>query len=202
MLSSRLGSGIHRSHDGRISSIQLVTPGPGSWIVPPDVWIIHIVAVGCGGDGINGLLPSGGGGGGLCYKNNIKVIPGQIIPYVISGPEVSSLPAATTILTLIANRGKKGSTLASATGGTSSGGDVNFSGGGSGIGLAGTGGGAGTYTTNGSNNGGIGIGLTGTGSSGNYGRGGNSALLSHTNGHAGAIRIIWGVGKSFPSNAA
>jgi hypothetical protein len=55
--------------------------GAHTWIVPNGVTSIDIVAVGAGGGGAatNDLIPNGGNGGDLRWRNNIKVTPGSKI---------------------------------------------------------------------------------------------------------------------------
>jgi hypothetical protein len=171
------------------------------------VYLIDVVCIGAGGNGITRTTTrSGGAGGGLCYKNSIQVFPGQIVNYGVCDINGGSGPGSTWIFGLVANRGSDGVGGATASGGTATGGDANFTGGTSTsrTGTTASGGSAANYTANGTSNGGQGIGLTGTGSTGTYGRGGTSASSStnRTNGVNGAIRIVWGVNKSFPANAA
>ena len=52
------------------------TAGTYSWVAPAGVTKVSVVAVGPGGGGCFGCL-LGGHGGGLGYKNNITVIPGN-----------------------------------------------------------------------------------------------------------------------------
>ena len=198
----------HHGDTGLVGSVSFTTAGLGTWTVPPGVYLIDVVCVGAGGNGISNLTSrSGGGGGALCYKNSISVTPGQVVNYGVCDINGGSGPGSTWIFGLVANRGADGRAGATAAGGTATGGDVNFRGG-NGTSNSNTnsiGGSAGTYTANGTNNGGQGIGLTGTGSTGTYGRGGqsnNGITGSRTNGVTGAIRIMWGVNKSFPANAA
>ena len=51
--------------------------GSFSWVAPPGVSTISVLAVGAGGAGGGGYIGAGGGGGGLGYKNNISVVPGN-----------------------------------------------------------------------------------------------------------------------------
>jgi len=64
---------------------------PYSWIVPPGVTSISIVAVGAGGNGkLCAQICSGGGGGGaLVYRNNITVSPGNTLSITIGKTAVS-----------------------------------------------------------------------------------------------------------------
>ena len=58
-------------------SITFNVTGPTSWVVPPGVTCVSIVAVGRGGNGRTGSGSGGGGGGALVYRNNIAVSAGQ-----------------------------------------------------------------------------------------------------------------------------
>lgn len=75
-----------------ISQTEFTQPGIYSWIAPPNVVLVSVVAVGAGGDSItigsagNAGWSAGGGGGGLGWKNNIPVIPGQTYTVVVGGP--------------------------------------------------------------------------------------------------------------------
>lgn len=187
---------------GRVLPVgeDLLTASSGSWVCPADVTSIAVVLIGRGGNGIQfGGTASGGGGGALAYKNSIAVTPGQSYSYSIT-------TSSTTMFGITAGAGQIGGSNRAATGGTATGGDANFSGGNSTARSGGSskaGGSAASYTADGASNGGVGVGLTGTGSSGTYGRGGTTVFSgSPTNGGPGAIRIIWGEGRSYPDNAS
>ena len=64
--------------------------GTFSWVAPLNVSTVNAVAVGAGGGGYNGI---GGSGGGLGWKNNIAVTPGQSYTVVVgaSGPVSASV---------------------------------------------------------------------------------------------------------------
>lgn len=179
-----------------------LTSESGTWIAPAGVKSVCVVLIGKGGDGVEyPTNNSGGGGGALAYKNNVPVVPGTAYAYTVGSPS--------SIFDITAGAGAPGLSgkYSSQPGGTASGGDANFSGGAGQQGFGGTqyGGGAATYTEAGyfGSSGSTGTGLFGTGSTGGYGKGGNSGYTSgRTYGGPGAIRIIWGSGRSFPSNAA
>jgi len=66
------------------------TPGTYSWTAPAGVTSVSVVCIGAGGAGTRGTSPSdvdqlrrGGGGGGLGWKNNIAVTPGQTYTVVV-----------------------------------------------------------------------------------------------------------------------
>ena len=60
-------------------------PGRYSFLCPPDVTSVSVVCVGAGGKSSSskGIDSVGGGGGGLGYKNNITVIPGNNYDVVV-----------------------------------------------------------------------------------------------------------------------
>merc|ERR1712093_160857 len=63
--------------------------GTYTWVAPPDVTSVSVVAIGGGGGGSASTSGSNdpswgaGGGGGLGYKNNISVTPGQSYTVVV-----------------------------------------------------------------------------------------------------------------------
>jgi len=157
------------------SQVAFTTPGSTQWTVPANVRLVSVVAVGGG---------SRGGAGGLGWKNNIKVIPGQ--QYTVNVGNFSNGGQAgdsyfisnTTVAGLGANgntggqyvgdgggRGGNGSYGGGGAGGYSGqGGDANVGNG------SGGGGGAGGYdggTNNNGGSGGGGVGILGQGASGN-----------------------------------
>ena len=56
-----------------------------SWTVPDDVTSISVVCVGGGGSGQPDHDGASGSGGGLAYKNNITVTPGETVTVVVGG---------------------------------------------------------------------------------------------------------------------
>ena len=214
------GFGVSNSVDGPIGHKIYDTPGSHSWIVPDGVTSVCVVCVGAGGS-------AHGSGGGLGWKNNIPVIPGDFILVIVPRPTVRDESGAIAYF--------KSRTLVRGGGGggyNGVGGDFTGDGGGAG-GTAGnfnTVGGAGGYlgvvkptgpggrvSGNSRYGGGSGVALygeqnstvtqahNGNGDGGNYG-GGNGYTsegrhrTSRTGGK-GAVRIIWGEGRSFPYNA-
>ena len=173
---------------------QVVITTSQTWVVPQGVYNISFVAVGSGGNGIQfGGNRSGGGGGSLGYSNNVSVTPGQSIVITIYG--------GVTILGRTAGAGPGAVSNSSQGGGTASGFDVNFSGGGSGMFNTGSnpGGGAATYTGDGVASSGASIGLLGPGTTG-YGAGGTSVFTGSAGaGGPAGLRIMWGAGRSYPS---
>ena len=83
---------------------EFTTPGTYTWVAPPDVTSVSVVAIGGGGGGSASVTGQNdnswgaGGGGGLGYKNNISVTPGQsynvVVGYggtgAIDGPQTTA----------------------------------------------------------------------------------------------------------------
>lgn len=184
-----------------------------SWVCPPGVTSVCVVLVGRGGNGVggSGYYVSGGGGGALVYKNNVAVVPGTSYPMTVSSSTSSAfgLSAGAGGVGYIGSESRSGSPGIASTGGSP---DGAFNGG-SGATYSGSsevavgGGNAATYTAPGTNNGrnaGIGVRLDGISGVGQYGGGGRSIKSGYGQpslGQSGAIRIIWGSGRSFPDNA-
>lgn len=59
------------------------TPGTYSWTAPAGVTRVSVVAVGGGGGGAAANTGNAGAGGGLGWKNNITVVPGQSYTVVV-----------------------------------------------------------------------------------------------------------------------
>jgi hypothetical protein len=191
------------------------TPGTFSWTAPAGVTSVCVVAVGAGGGGIKfntgDQLGGGGAGGGLGWKNNISVTPGQSYTVVVGAGGTSTISGAgtatdggdsyfintSTVAGFGGERNKEGSINAS-LGGTYVG-----DGGGNGgtaysCSLAGGGGGGGGYT----NNGGAGGEQTGslTGETaplagGGGGGGGTTTGTNRIGGAGGGVGIL-GKGSS------
>ena len=74
---------------GYSGQIAYTTPGTYSWTAPPGIKTVCVVAIGGassgkdGGPTYNGLYSNGGGGGGLGWKNDIAVTPGQSYTVVV-----------------------------------------------------------------------------------------------------------------------
>ena len=63
---------------------EFVTPGTYSFIVPPNVTSLSMVAVGGGGGGAGNVNDGGGGGGcALFWRNNVPVTPGEFLTVVV-----------------------------------------------------------------------------------------------------------------------
>lgn len=74
---------------------------PIAWIVPPGVTSISIVAVGAGGAGKRcaQICSGGGGGGALVYRNNITVIPSNVLTITVGRSNIYySVVTATSVL--------------------------------------------------------------------------------------------------------
>ena len=84
------------SNDG--GEALFTTVGTHSWTAPSDVTSVSVVAVGGGGAG-SPYFGAGGSGGGLGWKNNISVTPGQSYTVVVGAGGVSFTDADTGGLT-------------------------------------------------------------------------------------------------------
>ena len=63
---------------------EFISPGTHSWTAPAGVTQVSVVAIGGGGNGqSSNATERCGGGGGLGYKNNISVTPGQSYTVVV-----------------------------------------------------------------------------------------------------------------------
>lgn len=72
--------------DVYIGEVEFVTPGTYTFKVPLSVTRIHSCCIGAGAQGATGNYGDewvGGGGGGLGWKNNIEVTPGEEITVVV-----------------------------------------------------------------------------------------------------------------------
>ena len=182
-----------------------------TFIVPAGVTSISAVAIAGGGGG--GEAASGsdgvGGGGGLAYDTSLAVTPGESLTITVghsgnggqapSDPPNSNGTGDAAVNTTI----KRSSTvLLQANGGTAGSGASNGAGGSGGTTLSsgdggGNGGvrGAGQYTGNGSSSGAASLlGTSALAGTKVYGEGGAGTLP----GKKGAVRIIWGAGRSYP----
>lgn len=213
------------------------TPGTYSWVAPAGVTSVCVVCVGAGGPR---------GGGGLGWKNNISVTPGNSYSVKVGSPNPNPAEDSWFInSTTVKGGGGTGGAGGSYVGGGGNGGEGAFGGGGaggysgagglsgsssgsSGSGGAGGGGWPGDFESSGGGGGG-GVGILGQGASGSagspvhpggyggsggadgdaspyatggvYGGGGSYLFDGSGNciGAAGAVRIIWGAGRAFPS---
>lgn len=242
---SCMGTGLQGTALGDVTEVSILcgrqaiftTPGTHAWVVPEGVTAVSVVAVGSGGRGYDNR---GGGGGELCYQNDIPVTPGATIAIVV-GDLHSQAPGghhSSFDGTLVAHGGSDafgspaGWTVPGGTGGTVgtcfNGGDgSNNSSSGGAAGYAGIGGHAraGVAPQNGAGGGGGGgefgtpgggVGLEGIGANGIapgghgsqasaevvvVGGGGTTYNNRPQTGQHGGVRVIWGAGRSYPSQA-
>lgn len=193
---------------------------------------VGIGSGGSGATGSSGdsYTSGGGGGGALTYHNAIAVTPGETLTITIGAPGYAIswtngsgvAGAACTIkrgaTTLLEARGGLGGSN-TGTGGpggpaTAPPGGVSYSGGTGGSAVSGlfvAGGSSGKYTTNGATGTSAanlippsdGADLFGSSTGSTMGHGGTGVKGPNSGaGVVGGIRIMWGPGRSFPSNAA
>lgn len=193
---------------------------------------VGIGSGGSGATGSSGdsYTSGGGGGGALTYHNAIAVTPGETLTITIGAPGYAIswtngsgvAGAACTIkrgaTTLLEARGGLGGSN-TGTGGpggvaTPPSGGVSYAGGTGGSAVSGlfvAGGGSGKYTTNGATGTSAaslippsdGADLFGNNTGSTMGHGGAGVKGPNSSaGVVGGIRIMWGPGRSFPSNAA
>ena len=81
-----------------VGQTAFTTAGTFSWTAPLGVTSVSVLAIGGGAGGLTGFVSNrgAGGGGGLGWKNNITVVPGQSYTVVVgqSGITDSSFPSA------------------------------------------------------------------------------------------------------------
>lgn len=143
---------------------EFVTPGTYTWTAPSGVTSVSVVAIGGGGAGYNSWANAGGAGGGLGWKNNISVTPGNSYTVQVgAGGIKNGLAGGNSYFISLATVSGYGG--GNATANTNTGGpNANGYGGG----YVGDGGGAGGNATN----------YTGGGGAGGYsGTGGNQGAL-------------------------
>lgn len=75
-----------------------VGPGTYSWTCPNEVEFVSVVAVGGGGAGQDNWANPCGSGGGLGWKNNIPVVPGQVYTVVVGAGGTSTSTSASAQL--------------------------------------------------------------------------------------------------------
>lgn len=190
-------------------------PGSYTFTVPANVYSVSAVVIGGGGAQLplNSNNAWSGGGGALAYVNNLNVTPGQSINVVVgargvyyySGGGDSQSGGASSFGTMTAGGGGGAKSYgAVGVGGAPSGTYTAGFSGGNGIYSQSynlLGGSAGGYSANGATGGNAGTGLYG--GTGSYGKGDSAAYYNPTpsNSTDGAVRVIWGPGRSFPGNA-
>ena len=173
--------------------VTFLAPGSHLWTCPSGVTSVSCVVIGAGAAGDQNTA---GGGGGLSYKNNISVTPGETYEIHVGRPghytgsnitaEVERSGTYSAAFGMTAGGGRNNSSTSSTnnSGGGASGGDANYSGGAGGAygGYPNSGGGgAAGYTQNGS------AGGNGTGAP-NYiaGAGGDAGNAGTSGGYGGA----------------
>ena len=183
------------------SSQSYTSAGTYTWVAPSSVTSVSVVAVGGGGYPklYNcGCYMKGGGGGGLGYKNNYTVTPGNSYTVVVgaggnSGTNTGGTSYFVNACSVVSGKGAAGTgNCAGRIGGSY----VGTGGGAGGTGKAGCtgagGGGAGGYSGSGGAGGGLspapGAGAGGGGGGGGYGAGGGGVgiLGQGSNGTAGS----------------
>lgn len=105
----------------------------GSFIVPPNIYVLNVSCWGAGGGGGepagSGVGNGGGGGGGFC-QSVFNVIPGQTINYTVGAGGTAGVAGGnTTFLTLTASGGSGhpgGANSLGVAGGAAAGGTVNI----------------------------------------------------------------------------
>jgi hypothetical protein len=155
-----------RSFGTAASSQSFLVPGNYCWVAPAGVTSVSVVAIGGGGGGTSGSARYGGGG--LAYKNNMTVIPGNSYPVAVGAGGVNSIGGC--------SYGVSSCQMIARGGGTGTQGEGNFVGDGGGKGGKfgnNAGGGAGGYSGQGGMGGDIGTGNAGLGGGGGGGGGGN-----------------------------
>jgi hypothetical protein len=180
----------------KYGSLIFSSPGTYTWIAPSTVTSVSVLAVGPGGG--NKTNYASGSGGGLGYKNNYSITPGNSYTIIV-GTQCVSNSSFVNASTLLAARGRT-------SGSTSTPGGVYVGdGGGQGGSVStptaptyGGGGGAGGYA----GSGGAGNRCCGTSGSGGGGGGGNAAYKSpFYPGQGGGGVGIYGQGTSGNSGA-
>ena len=173
------------------------SPGSFNWECPKGVFSVSAVAIGAGGAGDS---ISGKGGGGLGYRNNIAVTPGQVYSVTVGSgaPNNNSIGTTTSFASFLSAYGGERSSSGGEGGGfssTANGGGTGGKGGkglrefttGSDVGedsyrvVIGGGGGAAGYSGNGGNGGGnYPVNNPGSGNGGGGGGGGAVSSTSST----------------------
>ena len=163
--------------------------GTYTWTCPPGVTSVCVVCIGGGASSPGSTWSAtAGGGGGLGWKNNISVVPGQTYTVQVGkggdGSAVSSAGGDSWFISTSTVRGIGGS-------GTTGGGFVGDGGGNGGTGGQYGGGGAGGYTGNGGNQDNSGSGGGGAGASGyssTHGGAGGGGTGPFGQGASGTVR--------------
>lgn len=187
------------------------SPGTYSWICPENVFSVSVVCVGAGGGGYDSWAGACGSGGGLGWKNNISVTPGQTYTVVVGQSGYSSPDYGGGSVTLGGNSYFTNLTTVAGYGGGNASFGTNSSGpnaNGYGGGYVGDGGGAGGQSTSYNGGGGAG-GYTGRGGNGqetwngtvNGGYGGSYYSSTYGTGAGGGVGLNGITGYPSPGNA-
>ena len=188
------GSGNSVASTPTEGSQSYTTAGTYSWVAPTGITSVSVVAIGPGGLGYGVTMPNqGGGGGGLGWKNNITVVPGQSYTVVVGNPATGTDSYFISTSTV---KGGAGGAASSGSGGTGGGytGDGGGSGGNGGTSTAGNasgGGGAGGYAGSGGAGGyGTSVAYNSSAGSGGGGGGGTMGEPSPGGGGGGGVGIL------------
>ena len=129
------------------------TAGSYSWVAPAGVTSVSVVAIGAGGRNTSSTNYQAGSGGGLGYKNNISVTPGNSYSVNVTAPQAGNCtPAYSYFISSATVAGQGGRAFNLATGGSYVGDGGGIGGcGGQVNGLGRAGGGAGGYAGKGGN---------------------------------------------------
>lgn len=208
------GSPVSNAVTPGVEGQRLYTAGAFTFIVPVGITNVSVVCVGGGGAAGYGSY-NGGAGGGLRYKNNIAVTPGQSIAvfaaglsyYNTVGPDSYFGTNGADAFYFFAGGGKTGaftggtgSTIGGAADGGGDGGATNsYCGGGGAGGYSGNGGVAGQSTTGGAGSGGGGGGGIGY-QTGICGGGGGVGVLGAGASGAGGYNVSGSGGNEAEKN--
>lgn len=179
------------------------TPGVYNTVVPNDLYEISALCIGGGASGgqiVGDGTQNSGSGGGLRWRNNIRVVPGQTLKITVGDHDQDSKIELDGVLILAAFAGRRNTTnsLGAPGGG---GNDLGLGGGGNGGASGDTqggGGGAGGYSGKGGDGsvGGGGAGSNGASGAGGGGGGGGAAISNGTGPSAGGGVGVYGEGQS------
>lgn len=180
-------------------------PGTYDWVCPEGVESICCVIISAGQNAFRntgGGYWQGGYGGGLRYKNNIPVVPGQTYQIIVGGPSNTVALCQSSAFGMFVGTYNAGTAFGNGVAGGWGGSQSNSA-------NASNGGHAGKYT-NGANNSGSGTGKCGdgtnlkggvgsTGTTTVPGKAGGGGGFQTAPGASGGARIIWGTGRAYPS---
>jgi hypothetical protein len=170
-----------------IGQVAYTTPGTYNWTCPANVYDVSVVCVGSSGYWDNASY-SASGGGGLGWKNNISVTPGQSYTVQVSGHNNSTIATDSFFISAItvkgggASSGSGGTYVGDGGGNGGNGGGYNRGGGGGAGGYNGQGGQGGPASSGGSSA----VALSGGGGGG---AGGNQSAFGGTGGGVGILGL-------------